>query len=131
MIAEGFLAHLVGDYILQSHWMATEKVKRWLPALIHGLAYTLPFAVITRSAWALLVIGATHAVLDRYRVAKYVTWAKNLMAPKASRVTLREASANGGFPATVPAGLATALLIVADNTLHIAINSAALSWLGR
>ncbi len=131
MIAGGFLAHLVGDYILQSHWMATQKVKRWLPALIHGVAYTLPFVVITRSAWTLLVIGGTHAVLDRYRVAKYVTWLKNLMAPKAFRVTLREATANGGFPAAVPTGLATALLIVADNTLHIAINSASLLWWGR
>lgn len=28
--ADQFVAHLVGDYILQSHWMATEKTKRFL-----------------------------------------------------------------------------------------------------
>lgn len=131
MIAEGFVAHLVSDYILQSHWMATEKVKRWLPALVHGLAYTLPFFVVTRSIWALLVIGGSHAVLDRYRVAKYVNWLKNLMAPKSFRRSLHEAVGNGGFPAAAPTGLATTLSIVADNTMHIAINSAALLWFGR
>lgn len=131
MIAEGLIAHLVGDYILQSHWMATEKVKRWFPAALHGLAYTLPFLLIIRNVWALLFIGGTHAVLDRYRVAKYVIWAKNLIAPKTHRASLCEAVANGGFPAAVPAGLATALLIVVDNTMHIAINSGALMWLGR
>jgi hypothetical protein len=25
------LAHLVGDYLLQSDWMAAEKTKRWWP----------------------------------------------------------------------------------------------------
>jgi hypothetical protein len=131
VIAEGFLAHLVGDYILQSHWMATEKVKRWAPALIHGAAYALPFLLITRNLWALLIIGGTHAILDHYRVAKYVNWAKNLMAPKAFRTSLSESVTNGGFSAEVPAGLATALLIISDNTMHIAINSGALLWLGR
>lgn len=131
MIAEGFLAHLVGDYVLQSHWMATEKVKRWLPALLHGIAYTLPFALITQNPWALATIGGTHAVLDRYRLAKHVIWAKNFLAPKRTWTTWTEASGNAGFPAAVPAGLATALLIVVDNTLHIAINSGALTWLGR
>ncbi|WP_327092546.1 DUF3307 domain-containing protein [Nonomuraea sp. NBC_01738] len=69
------LAHLVGDYVLQSHWMATKKVKRWWPTVVHGLACSLPFLLITRSPWALLVIGGTHVVLDRYRAAKYVIWA--------------------------------------------------------
>ena len=130
MIAEGLLAHLVGDYLLQSHWMATEKVKRWWPALAHGVAYTLPFLIITRSLWALLAIGGTHAVIDRYRVAKYVSWAKNLIGPKSFRTPLSEAVTNSGYAAAVPAGLATALLIIADNTMHLAINTGALYWLG-
>ncbi|MFF4948809.1 DUF3307 domain-containing protein [Streptomyces chattanoogensis] len=28
---ENLLAHLAGDYLIQSDWMATEKVKRWGP----------------------------------------------------------------------------------------------------
>lgn len=131
MLAEGFLAHLVGDYVMQSHWMATEKTKRWIPALAHAATYTLPFLLITHSLWALAIIGGTHAILDRYRLPKYLIWAKNQIGPKTHRPALSEAVANGGFGANVPAGLATAMLIVVDNTLHIAINTGALCWLGR
>jgi hypothetical protein len=76
VLAEALLAHLVGDYLLQSDWMATEKTRRWWPAVVHGAVYSLPFLLVTRSPWALLVIGGTHVVLDRFRVAKYVIWAK-------------------------------------------------------
>mgnify|MGYP001075641557 CR=1 FL=1 len=129
MLVAALLAHLVGDYVLQSHWMATQKVARWWPAIAHGLTYTLPFVLITQSPLALLVIGGTHIVLDHYRVAKYVIWAKNLVAPKEHRASLAEAVKNQGFPASVPAGLATALLIVVDNTMHLVINAAAITWL--
>ncbi|MFF4417458.1 DUF3307 domain-containing protein [Streptosporangium sp. NPDC001559] len=130
MLAEAFIAHLAGDYVFQSHWMATEKVKRWWPAVVHGVMYTLPFLLITRSPWALLIIGGTHVVLDHYRAAKYVIWAKNLIAPRASRTPWKEAADNQGFPAGTPAGLATALLIVVDNTIHLAINAATLIIFG-
>jgi hypothetical protein len=41
--ADQILAHMVGDYLLQSHWMATEKTKRSLAAGVHAGTYTLPF----------------------------------------------------------------------------------------
>ncbi|MCF1193601.1 hypothetical protein LRR18_18600, partial [Mangrovimonas sp. AS39] len=52
-------------------------MKRWLPAVIHGLTYTIPFLFLTLSPLALLVIAGTHMVIDRYRLARYVVWAKN------------------------------------------------------
>jgi hypothetical protein len=130
MPGEALLAHLVGDYLLQTDWMAREKVRRLWPAIIHGLAYSLPFLLITRSPWALLIIGGTHAVLDRYRAATYVIWARNLIGPRGSRVPRKEALANYGFAASVPPGLAMALMIVSDNTIHMLVNAAALGWLG-
>ena len=78
------LAHLVGDYLLQSHWMATEKTKHWWPALAHGITYTLPYLFITQSPLALLVIAGTHIVIDRYRLAKHLVWP--LRNPKSSTV---------------------------------------------
>ncbi|MEU5049240.1 hypothetical protein [Streptomyces sp. NPDC021096] len=36
---EGLFPHLVGDYLMQSYWMATEKVNHWWLAIAHG-----PFA---------------------------------------------------------------------------------------
>ncbi|MEU4229480.1 DUF3307 domain-containing protein [Nonomuraea sp. NPDC026600] len=124
------LAHLAGDYVLQSHWMADEKIQRWWPATVHGFFYTLPHLFLTNSLPALAVIGGTHILLDRTRAAKYIIWAKNQLAPVASRPTWSESADNNGFPQEVPHGLAHALLIVADNTIHLAINVAALYWLG-
>lgn len=126
MIALGIvLAHLVGDYLLQSHWMACEKTKRWWPAIAHGLTYTLPYLLVTQSPWALLVIGGTHIVIDRYRLARHVVWAKNLMGPK----EFRAGHTPTGYPAGTPDWLAVWLLIIADNTLHLLINTAAVVWI--
>ena len=82
MIGAVILAHLVGDYLLQSHWMANEKVKRWFPAVVHGITYTLPFLFITLNPWSLLIIAGTHAVIDRYRLAKHFSYLKNLIGPR-------------------------------------------------
>lgn len=122
------LAHLVGDYILQSHWMACEKTKRWWPALVHAVTYTLPFLLITQSPWALLVIGGTHAVIDRYRLARFVVWAKNQVAPKSYRPVWADASVTG-YASDVPVWLATWLLIISDNVIHMVINAGAVLWL--
>ena len=76
------LAHLVGDYILQSEWMAKEKTKRWFPAWAHAVTYGLPFLFVTQSPAALAVIVVTHAIIDHYRLARHVVWVKNFVAPK-------------------------------------------------
>src|SRR5581483_6526828 len=52
----GLIAHVVGDYLLQSSWMAARKASEWWPALAHALTYGLPFVVITRDPAALFVI---------------------------------------------------------------------------
>lgn len=129
MVFEAFIAHLVGDYVIQSDWMAMEKTKRWWPAVAHGLTYALPFLIVTRSPWALLIIAGTHIVIDRFRLARHVCWAKNWLAPRGWNRPWRECLATGYTPAK-PVGFAVALMIVADNTMHIAINTAALIWLG-
>lgn len=128
MIALTLVAHLIGDYVFQSHWMASEKAKRWWPAIAHGLTYVLPFLIVTRSPLALLVIAGTHVVIDRYRLARHVCWAKNLLAPKAYRRPWSECSATG-YPPEVPAWLSVWLMIAADNAIHIAINTGAIVWL--
>src|SRR5690606_11740896 len=109
-------------------WMAVEKTQRWLPAIVHGIVYTLPFLLITQSIPALLVIAGTHAIIDRYRLAKHVVWAKNFIAPKGYNASWEDSKATG-YPSSTPAWLATWLLIIADNTLHILINIAAVMWL--
>lgn len=122
------LAHLVGDYLIQSHWMASEKTKRWWPAWAHAITYGLPFLLVTRSPAALAAIVVTHAVIDRYRLARHVVWAKNLLAPKPYRRPWADCVATG-YPGDTPPWLAVWLLIIADNTIHLAINAAAVAWL--
>lgn len=79
--ADQLVAHAVGDYILQSDWMATTKTKKTVAALAHVATYTLPFLFLTRSLAALAAILGTHLLIDRWRLARYVVWAKNFIAP--------------------------------------------------
>jgi hypothetical protein len=125
----GLFAHLVGDYLLQSTRMALGKTQRWTPAVAHALCYGLPFLALTRFPAALAVVVGTHAVIDRYRLARHACWARNQIAPRAFRPAPTDITRNGGFAATVPAGMAAAQVILTDNTLHLLINSAALTWL--
>ena len=80
--ADALVAHLVGDYILQSDYMATEKTKKSVAALAHVFMYTLPFLALTQSWKALLFIAGTHFIIDRWRLARYVCWLKNFLAPR-------------------------------------------------
>lgn len=129
MLALGILlAHLVGDYVIQSHWMACEKTKRWWPAIAHGLTYTLPYMLVTQSPAALAVIAGTHIVIDRFRLAKHLVWAKNQLAPKMFRPTWEDAKVTG-YPSSTPAWMSVWLMIIADNTIHLLINTAAVVWL--
>jgi Protein of unknown function (DUF3307) len=124
----GLLAHLVGDYLLQSDWMASEKTKRWWPAVAHAVTYGLPFLLATQSVLALAVIVGTHAVIDHYRLARHIVWLKNQVAPAAFRSKWADCKATGYTP-DKPAWMAVWLMIIADNTIHLMINSAAIAWL--
>ncbi|MFJ5984273.1 DUF3307 domain-containing protein [Lentzea sp. NPDC092896] len=116
------LAHFVGDYVLQSHWMATSKTSSWLPAIVHAITYGVPFLFVTQNLVAVAVIVGTHAVIDRYRLARYLVWLKNFSGPRGSNPSWSACSATG-YPPETPAWLAVGLMIVVDNTLHILINS--------
>lgn len=126
--AEQLVAHAVGDYILQSHWMATEKTKRSAAALAHAFCYTLPFLLLTTSPAAVGVILASHFVIDRWRLARFVVFAKNRLAPPAAWDSWANCKGTG-YHSDVPAWLSVWLLIIADNTLHVLCNAAAIRWL--
>lgn len=129
--ADQLFLHALGDYAIQSHWMAAEKTRRWWPALIHAVTYAIPFLCVHASVWALLVIGGTHAVIDHYRLARHVVWFRNnLLQPW--RFCLDPpwlVCHDGPFPDDCPPYLGVWLVIIADNVLHVAINAAALRWL--
>lgn len=127
--ADQLLAHAVGDYVLQSDWMATDKTKKSVAALAHALSYTLPFLFLTFNPFAIAFIASTHFVIDRFRLARYVVWAKNLPAPRAYRYAWADCQATG-YHKDRPPWLAVWLLIVADNVMHVILNGLALRLWG-
>lgn len=116
------LCHLVGDYCCQSDWMAQEKTSRSLPAAAHALTYTACFLPLTRDWRRLAVIGGTHFVIDRWRLARHLTWAKNQLAPKGER----PGHTATGYSEDSPPWLAVWLLYAVDNTAHLLFNELAL-----
>jgi hypothetical protein len=122
---KALLAHVVGDYVVQSSWQAGEKVDDARVAAVHAASYAACFLPLTRSPWRLAVIGGTHFVIDHWRLARYLVWAKNQAAPALYRYPLDEAGPYGYGP-DQPDWLAGWLLFICDNTLHVVINAAAL-----
>lgn len=146
-IAAVILAHAVGDYLLQSDWMAETKTRRsglgWWAAFLHGVTYTVPFLLLTTDPAVLAVIAGTHVLIDHWRVARYVVWAKNWLAPTRvrrgrgtwePRIVIEghnppwSKCTTTGYPDRRPAWMTTWLLIIADNIIHVVIAVAALYW---
>jgi hypothetical protein len=153
--ADQLLAHAIGDYVLQSDWMANEKTKKSVAAFAHALVYSLCFVVFRPSYGAFTVILATHFIIDRWRLARYVVYAKNFISPqyttelKAVPNSDEASSPAGyvwrygrvpwwynwsdcigtGYHRERPAWLAVWLLIIADNVMHVLINGLALRYL--
>lgn len=138
---EQLILHLFGDYVTQSQWMADNKSKAWWPAFAHALVYSLPFLLIMQRPpphgalfpTAFAVILWSHFLIDRYRLARYVVYLKNILfnwgspGPRA-RLPWSDCNATG-YPNTMPPWLSVWLLIAADNTLHLTINYLALRYL--
>lgn len=124
----GVLFHFIGDYLIQTDWMARLKTSRWSPAIIHGVTYSTLFVFATQSWLALATICITHIVIDHYRLARHVVWAKNQLAPKAFRYKWSEGNKTG-YRNDSPEWLSTWLMIIADNTIHIIINTLAILYL--
>ena len=122
---EQLILHLVGDYITQSHRMANEKTKDTLWAILHAWIYGLPFFLL--GGWrAVGIIVVTHFLIDRYRLVRYVIFAKNWV----NDTSLRWSDCSGtGYHKDVPPWLSVWLMIVADNTIHLLLNFLAIKLL--
>ena len=97
--------HLIGDYLLQTSWMAAGKATKWAPLLTHCFVYTSvvssAFLIATGMlpASVIAIIFISHVFLDRRRFVAW--WAKTIMGVK------------DGEPAW--------LLIMADQVFHILV----------
>lgn len=144
------LVHILGDFILQSDWMALNKSKRTIPCLVHVIIYTSCFLLLTTSWKALAVIGITHFLIDRFHTPlKRFIWLRNHLNPtfEYPRYTWCDStgyyddspynSGKGEFfyyvppPETTPRlfFISMWLYIIHDNFLHLTINYLALTYL--
>lgn len=71
------LCNLVGDYVLQSDFLAKTKGESWYHLLVHYLLYCLPFYLAFGFVWQLFVLFGVHVVVDtakaRYKKIGYAT----------------------------------------------------------
>lgn len=144
---EQILAHIFGDYILQSDWMAMNKSKRSIPCLVHVLIYTSVFLIFTTSWKALLVIGGVHFILDRFPIIiRRLIWMKNHVNPSIDYPLFRWCDSTGYYDDS-PYNTSTTnapstygitkrhffitiwLYIITDNFLHLLTNYLALKYL--
>ena len=116
---EQLLAHLIGDYILQSHEMAVNKINNSYWAFYHALMYSLPFVLLTHNLLALFIICITHFFIDRFRLAIYMTKLKNYLFGKFDNSVF---DLSNGYPEGTPVWLSTWLIIILDNIMHLTIN---------
>lgn len=93
-------AHLLGDFIIQTDWMAQHKKESSLRCGIHVLTYMIPFLLCGLLWWQLLLIAVQHYAIDR---THFVQW---FMKVKGSE----KFATNVCFPWSQ---------IVVDNVLHI------------
>ena len=116
-----FIAHLFGDFILQSHWMACEKHSKTFPALAHAIFYGLPFLFLTRSALAIFVIVVSHFIIDRWHLSRFIIWVKNFISPRAYWYAWNDCQPTG-YPSSESIWLTKWLDVAADNAFHLLIN---------
>lgn len=70
------VGHLVGDFLLQTNWMAARKTTNYLALFVHVTVYTLcvvafalPAGGISFEAAALIFL--THSILDRRKFVQF------------------------------------------------------------
>lgn len=123
---EQLILHLVGDYITQTDTMASKKVNDIRYAILHAFIYSVPFLLLNISLTAFMVIFISHAIIDRYRIAKYIIFARNFIH---DRSLLWKDCSVTGYHNDKPQWMSVWLMIIADNTLHISINYLAIMYL--
>lgn len=79
------IGHLIGDFLLQTGWMAKYKATKWLPLLTHVSVYTAVIAVLGTfsgglSLTALAIVFFGHILLDRKTFVMF--WVQRVQTAK-------------------------------------------------
>lgn len=126
------MCHVIGDYILQSDWMAQNKRSNVVVAAWHVQAYSIPFLFITaqgfRGITQMWLITLSHLVIDHWGLARYVCFAKNFLAPRQHWPRWEDTDFTG-YSADREKHVTFWLYVITDNLLHLLCNYIALRYL--
>jgi len=64
-------AHLIGDYLFQTDWMANNKKKNTWACIIHVIIYMIPFLFCQLTPLQLTLIAIQHFLQDRTNFIKW------------------------------------------------------------
>lgn len=98
------LAHFIGDFIIQTDWMARNKKTNHVACWVHSITYIIPFlplmALGFTSWWQLALVASQHSLQDG---TDFVLW-------------FMKKTGSEGF---TKAPMAPWSVIIVDNILHI------------
>jgi hypothetical protein len=127
-----FLGHLVGDYLLQTEWMAMNKSKNtykgWLAALIHCLIYTFAVCLLMWNAqpiW-ILAVFLSHFPIDKFGLGeKYMKYVKGSSLrdyiDSVNNTYTRTWIDSGDGERMLTGGFRAFVYAVTDNTMHLVL----------
>lgn len=70
--------HMIGDYVLQTDFIAKTKGENWYHLFVHSVLYVVPFVVVFGFGYGWFTVGmaislyTTHFVIDAWK-ARYKT----------------------------------------------------------
>ena len=108
--------HLLGDFVMQTDWQASNKESSWRADLAHVLTYHVTLAALIlpvwhdwRAVWFLGISAATHAFVDR-------RWPTRLLL---------------GYTGSEDFAKVFWGVIATDQALHLSILAISFYWLSR
>jgi len=107
------LGHLIGDYMLQTSWMAMNKGKKtcegWFAAILHSIVYTASICTTmwNFNYWWIIAVFLSHVFIDHYSTATwYLKHVKGMNKPYK-------------YSSQTYTSLYWIIYVVVDNTMHL------------
>lgn len=118
MMFELLLGHLVGDYLLQTEWMAQNKSKNtlegWLAAFLHCFIYSIAVCLIMwewKPIWFVAVFFS-HFFIDKFALGYYYLKYFKGLDTYAYRTE---------YYNELRAGFNAVIYTITDNTMHLVL----------
>lgn len=69
------MSHLIGDYVLQTDFLARTKGGNFYHMLVHCALYCVPFAYVFGIDWRIGMLFVTHVLVDTWKCRGTVEYA--------------------------------------------------------